>query len=108
LGRSPCRAAELDFADIVRWTAQRFGARQAEAYRDIVLTALLELREGLNLTGSRPREDLAAGLRALHVARHGRRARHQLFYRIAGERMIEINRILHDSMDPKLHIRSGD
>jgi toxin ParE1/3/4 len=101
-------AAELDFADILRWTTQRFGAQQAQAYRDILLAAVLDLRDGPDLPGSRSREDLAGGLRALHVARHGRRARHYLFYRVVGERVIEIIRILHEGMDPKRHIQSGN
>ena len=44
------------------------------------------------------------GLRTLHVARHGRRRRHFLLYRIVKGRTIEIGRILHDQMDLQLHV----
>jgi toxin ParE1/3/4 len=35
----------------------------------------------------------------LHIARHGRRGRHFLLYRIHEGGIIEIGRILHDQMD---------
>ena len=49
----------------------------------------------------RLRED---GLRALHVARHGRRGRHFLLCRIVKGRIIEIGRIRHDQMDLQSHL----
>jgi toxin ParE1/3/4 len=44
------------------------------------------------------------GLRTLHVARHGRRGRHFLMYRVAAERTIEVARSLDDRMDLQQHI----
>jgi toxin ParE1/3/4 len=38
------------------------------------------------------------------VARHGRRGRHFLSYRIVKGRIIEIGRILRDRMDLQLHL----
>lgn len=48
--------------------------------------------------------EIMPGLRTLHVARHGRRRRHFLLYRIVKGRTIEIGRILHDQMDLQLHV----
>jgi len=33
-------AAEVDFANILRWTADNFGSSQAETYRDTLLDAI--------------------------------------------------------------------
>ena len=92
-------AAELDFANIVKWTAEKFGARQSRIYRDTLVRAIRELADGPDLTGSKARDEILPGLRTLHVARRGRRGSHILMYRAAPQSTIEIVRILHDRMD---------
>jgi toxin ParE1/3/4 len=100
-------AAELDFANILKWTTENFGPKQARAYRHTVIQAIAELAGGPDVVGSRNREEIMPGLRTLHVARHGRRGRHFLMYRAVTENTIEIVRILHDSMDPSRHLPFG-
>jgi len=39
-------AAEQDFADILQWTEETFGVRQAEIYRDVIVETLTSLTEG--------------------------------------------------------------
>jgi len=39
-------AAEADFEQILHWTAERFGARQARAYAETLTAALEALAEG--------------------------------------------------------------
>jgi toxin ParE1/3/4 len=95
--------AELDFANILQWTATNFGARQTRLYRDVLMRAISELAKGPDVAGAKERDDILPGLHTLHVARHGRRGRHLLLYRI-GDRTIEIARILHDSMDLRRHV----
>lgn len=97
-------AAELDFANILKWTAENFGARQSGVYRDTLVQALTALIEGPDVAGSKPRDDILPGLRMLHVARNGRRGRHFLMYRAASKGTIEVVRILHDRMDLQRHI----
>ena len=92
-------AAELDFANILEWTAENFGARQARVYRDILVQTIGELTDGPGVAGSKARDEVMKGLHTLHVARHGRRGRHFLLYRVASGRIVEIMRILHDNMD---------
>jgi toxin ParE1/3/4 len=46
-------AAELDFANIVKWTAENFGARQSRIYRDTLIRAIRELGEGPDVIGSK-------------------------------------------------------
>src|ERR1700737_2645902 len=90
---------ELDFANILKWTTENFGARQSRVYRDPLVQVIGKLADGPDVAGSKIRDEIMRGLRSLHVARHGRRGRHLLLYRVGPERIIEIGRILHDSMD---------
>jgi toxin ParE1/3/4 len=97
-------AAELDFANILKWTAENFGPRQSRVYRDTLVQAIGELADGPDVAGSSARDGIVPGLRTLHVARHGRRGRHFLMYRVAAERTIEVARSLDDRMDLQQHI----
>jgi toxin ParE1/3/4 len=99
-------AAEVDFANIVKWTAENFGARQSCVYRETLVQAIGELAGGPDIAGSKARDEIMPGLRTLHVARHGRRGSHLLMYR-AVKNTIEIVRILHDRMDLRRHIASN-
>ena len=96
-------AAELDFANIVKWTAENFGARQSRVYRDTLVQAIGELANGPDVAGSKARGDIMSGLRMLHVARRGRRGSHFLMYRVTAGTTIEIVRILHERMDFQRH-----
>jgi len=95
--------AEADFVEIIRWTTEQFGERQAEIYIQTLLTALDALQEGPDIPGVKERDDLAKGVRIFHAARAGRKARHFIVFRIAaGDKQkseIQILRFLHDSMD---------
>jgi toxin ParE1/3/4 len=95
--------AELDFANILRWTTENFGARQSRIYRDTLVQAIAELGDGPEGAGSKARDEVMPGLRTIHVARHGRRGRHFILYRAVEGRVIEIGRILHDQMDLQRH-----
>lgn len=100
-------AAEVDFANILKWTTETFGARQSRVYRDTLVQAIGALAEGPHVAGSRARDEIMAGLRTLHVARRGRRGSHFLMYRAAPNSFIEIVRILHDGMDLRRHVPSA-
>lgn len=47
-------AAEVDFANILRWTTENFSARKSRAYRDTLVQAIVELSRGPDVAGSRP------------------------------------------------------
>lgn len=97
-------AAELDFANILKWTTENFGARQSRVHRDTLVQTIGELAGSPDVAGSRTRDEIMPGLRTLHVARHGRRGSYFLMYRIARRGTIEIVRILHDRMDLQRHL----
>src|SRR5262249_43205766 len=96
--------AELDFANILKWTVENFGARQAHIYRDTLIQAIGELSDGPEFVGSKARDHIMPGLRTVHVARRGRRGSHLLLYRAIQGRVIEVIRILHDKMDIQRHV----
>ena len=100
-------AAEVDFANILKWTVENFGARQSRAYRDTLLQAIGELANGPDAAGSKAGDEIMLGLRTLHIVRRGRRGSHFLMYRAAQNSTIEIVRILHDRMDLQRHVPSA-
>ena len=105
-------AAEADFENIIDWTFDQFGNKQAVAYADTVVAALEALTDGPTTIGVKERPDIAKGLFTLHVARGNRRGRHFVLFRVADRgrtSTIEVLRLLHDSMDVHRHIpRAGD
>ena len=98
------RQAESDLRVVLRWTARYFGAAQAELYAETVMAAIEALRDGPRLVGARARDEIAANLGTLHVARQGRKGRPILVFRVADEQTIEVLRLLHDSMDLVRHV----
>ena len=56
---------------------------------------------------ARRREDIGLGIRTLHVARRGRKGPHLVVFRVApppNEQVIDVLRLLHDSMDLPRHL----
>jgi toxin ParE1/3/4 len=98
-------AAEKDFQGIIEWTIAQFGEAQALAYADTLALALEALSEGPSLREATRRDDIVKGLCSLHVARRGRKGRHFIMFRAAsqGGDVIEVLRLLHDSMDIPRH-----
>jgi toxin ParE1/3/4 len=103
-------AAETDFRDILQWTAEHFGEAQARAYAETLSMALAALAAGPTAIGAKPRNDIAKGMFSFHVTRTGRKGRHFVIFRVAGEQdaAIEVLRLLHDSMDLPRHLLAGE
>ena len=104
-------AAETDFQNILSWTSENFGERQAHVYADTLTAAIEALTEGSHIAGSRERNDIKEGLMVLHVARGGRKGRHFVLYRAdsqADTPVIDVLRLLHDSMDLPRHVISRE
>ena len=98
-------AAETDYAEIVRWTAQQFGLRQARTYAATLDAALAALITGPGVAGARRRSDIGPDLWSLHVARQRRTGRHVVIFRAPdGAAVIEVLRVLHDAMDLPRHL----
>ena len=104
-------AAETDFEGILRWTLEQFGEAQAHAYADTLSAALQSLAAGPEVIGATARNDIAKGLFALHVARRGSKGRHFILFRKGGDKdrnVVDVLRLLHDSMDLARHLPPND
>lgn len=104
-------AAGQDYQAILRWTVENFGRAQARTYAKTLNSALQDLAKGPSMTGVRPREDIGPGIHTLHVARHGRKGRHFVVFRIVPSpdtSIIEVLRLLHDSMDLPRHLPAAN
>ena len=106
--------AEADFADIIDWTWDSFGRRQAEAYATLLLRGVRALEDGPHAAATRDRASLQPHLRSLQP----RRARHVLLFRVQEDAsgvtpvravdFIVVLRIMHVAMDPTLHLPTDD
>ena len=96
--------AEHDLLDALVWTTDQFGALQADDYLETLTLALEALTDGPNIVGSKVRDDIGLGIRTLHVARLGRKGRHLVVFRFADGQVIDVIRLLHDSMDLAKHL----
>ena len=104
-------AAAADLQNILRWTTGHFGETQARLYGDTLARALELLTEGPRVVGARERTDIAKGLMTLHVGRGARKGRHFVLYRAdshAAPPVIDVLRLLHDSMDLARHVDPPD
>lgn len=100
-------AAKQDFSKILLWTADQFGAAQAQVYLETLTQALEDLCAGPDIAGSKMRREIAPDLYTLHVGRKKRKGRHFLLFRVRRldhQKVIEVIRILHDSMDLTRHL----
>lgn len=99
--------AAQDIENILDWTYEQFGALQMDAYTGVINDALEALTEGPQLHDVRRRPELGDNVATLHVARRGHKGRHLLAFRIhEQDDVIEVLRILHDSMDLARHLDS--
>lgn len=99
-------AAEADYRQILRWTMENFGSVQARTYADTLSSALKELSAGPTTIGAKERREIGPHLWTLHVARKGRKGRHFVMFRVGsfqGQKVIDVLRLLHDSMDLERH-----
>ena len=105
--------ARRDIAAIVEWSFQEFGEAAALRYEALIFQALLDLAADPERPGSRERpEIMIEGARTYHLAysrtsvkgESVKTPRHFLLYRRAGERVIEVGRILHDARDLTRHL----
>ena len=98
------RASQQDLSTILVWTEQHFGTRQAHTYARTLALALRALTDGPEIAGVKPRDDILPGVLVLHVARQRRKGRHLIVFRLGRKHIIEVLRVLHDSMDLARHL----
>lgn len=99
-------AAQTDLDTIAAWTAEKFGASQAENDIEAILDTIAELT-AQSPSRSIARDEIAKGMASLHMRKRGRRGRHFLVYSETSDE-VNIHRILHDRMELSRHIPRED
>jgi toxin ParE1/3/4 len=106
------RPAQIDLANILATSAERWGAEGQQRYAAFLAAAMRQVAAEPDGPLSKRRPDLRSGIRSFHV-RYARRSAqggkvrrpvHVLYYRVAEDDVIEIVRVLHERMDPSRHL----
>ena len=98
-------AALSDYREILLWTDDYFGERQARVYSEVIEDALTALMDGPACRDVKARDDVSPGLFSLHVARNKHKGRHIIAFRVEHQQnVVRILRILHDSMEIERHL----
>lgn len=95
------KLADEDLLSIFRYTIETWGADQVSIYLHLLEAARDQIAQNPHSAGSKSREDLAPGCRIF------RSGQHYFVYRIKGG-IVEIARILHESMDFERHVGDQD
>jgi toxin ParE1/3/4 len=107
--------ARRDIKDILAWSLENFGPNILKRYRMLIDTAIEDVAENPERSGSIERPEICVNCRTYHLlfsrkkaSQRGkwiRRPRHFLLYRVKSG-VVEIGRVLHDAMDLELHVPS--
>jgi len=106
------RPARADIARILATSAETWGAEGRQRYAALLAVAMRAAAADPQGRMTRDRGELLPGARSLHL-RHARtddpaakvkRPVHNLYYRAIGADLIEILRVLHERMEPGLHM----
>jgi toxin ParE1/3/4 len=107
--------AKTDFRAVLKQTREQFGPRQRATYKELIVEAVEMVATDPTRGGSWDRGAVVPGLRAFHLEiAAGRRgaAAHILYYGLEqlpkGSLCVVILRLLHDSMEPRLHIARAE
>ncbi|HVC92474.1 MAG TPA: type II toxin-antitoxin system RelE/ParE family toxin [Pirellulales bacterium] len=107
-------AAEEDIASILSWTHAQFGEQARLRYEALLTQAIMDVVDSPDLRGGANRPEIAPAAKTYHLF-HSRNhvgaksarvkaPRHFLLYRTRTDGLVEIGRVLHDSMDLNEHI----
>jgi len=98
------KAAVQDIQQVLTFTLEEFGERQYQEYRELIRLALADIASNPLRPTSKHRPELHRNARTFHISRQGKRARHFLIYRIMPDKVVDVARLLHDSMDLRRHV----
>jgi toxin ParE1/3/4 len=101
--------ARSDIASILAWTERNYGPQTLKRYGKLIAKAIEQVAANPELAGSSKRPEIAEGCRTYHLicsrrsaGRAGDRIRHPrhfLLYPVSESNVVEIGRVLHDSME---------
>lgn len=103
--------ARDDIADILDYSAERFGLAARRRYESLLQTGLRDLATDPARAGSHARPEFTGEVRTYHL-RHSRRRRsaaptsprHMIVYRLPAPDELLILRVLHDAMELTRHL----
>jgi toxin ParE1/3/4 len=107
--------AKADIAAILRRSEELHGKEARIRYRACLTAAIRRVAADPEGRSTVDRAELDPGIRGFHI-RHSRDESreapvaspvHVVFYRLISPGIVEIVRVLHDRMEPRLHIGSG-
>ena len=104
------RPAQIDLANILATSAERWGTDGRQRYAAVFADAMRQVADEPEGPLTKKRPELRSGIRSFHVryarrsadAAKVRRPVHVLYNRQEG--VIEIVRVLHEKMDPSRHL----
>jgi toxin ParE1/3/4 len=106
--------ARSDIASILAWTEENFGSQTLKRYGKLIATAIEQVAANPELAGSSRRPEITGPCRTYHLffSRKSagrprdriRQPRHFLLYRVSESNIVEIGRVLHDSMELQAHL----
>jgi toxin ParE1/3/4 len=106
--------ARRDIANILFWSQENFGLRARRRYAKLIETAIAEIAANPDCLGSMHRPEIANNCRTYHHFHARKKAgvrgnrvgkpRHFLLYRTTDAGVVELGRVLHDSMDFAQHL----
>jgi toxin ParE1/3/4 len=106
-------AARNDIAAILAWTIEHFGEAAEHRYHRLLTQAVFDIGEDPERVGSIRRDEISESSRNYHLA-HSRRnipgrdrvskPRHFLLFRHIKKNLVEVGRVLRDSVDLPQHL----
>jgi toxin ParE1/3/4 len=107
-------AAESDIASILDWSHEHFGPEARGRYEVLIVQAIVDVADNPDRAGVNSRPEIAAAARTYHLINSRDRVpaglgrvqqpRHFLLFRMRGDGVVEVGRVLHDSMDLERHM----
>jgi toxin ParE1/3/4 len=106
------RPARADVTRILAVSAEMGGAEGERRYSALLAAAMRQAASDPQGRMTRDRGELLRGLRSLHLrhvrivdlANRVKRPVHSVYYRAVAPDLIEIMRVLHERMEPSLHL----
>ena len=104
--------AKADVAAILETSEARYGRQGRIRYQALLAAAMRRVAADPEGRSTADRGELLAGIRCFHL-RHSRDESreapvanpvHVIFYRVAPAGIVEIVRVLHERMEPRLHL----
>lgn len=104
--------ARRDIGAALAHSLDAFGTMAQRRYRALIRAALRDLAANPLRVGSKDLTGSRTGVRTYHLLNSRARVadfpvrtpRHVIVYRLVGQEVVEVLRLLHDAMDPERHL----